>query len=195
MRLSAIAALICAGACAAALPAWADKPDWVDGHHPRSERSERSEQGRGHDRDWRESQRPAPPPPMHADRHRDWNDRPHDGPDGWRAPRASAPPAYFAERQRRHVQSYYSPRLRAGHCPPGLAKKGNGCLPPGQVRPWMLGQPLPRDLQRYPLPYELRRQLGRAPAGYEYVRIASDILLIAIGTGLVVDAIEDLGGY
>jgi Ni/Co efflux regulator RcnB len=58
-----------------------------------------------------------------------------------------------------------------------------------------LGQPLPRDLRRYPLPYELRRQLGRAPAGHEYVRVAGDILLITIGAALVVDAIEDLGGY
>ena len=30
------------------------------------------------------------------------------------------------------------------------------------------------------------------PSGHKYVRVAADILLIAIGTGLVVDAIEDL---
>ena len=30
------------------------------------------------------------------------------------------------------------------------------------------------------------------PTGYRYVRVASDILLIAIGTNLVIDAIEDL---
>ena len=166
MRLSAISVLVCA--CATALPAWAERPDWNDRHHPRSERFE------------------------HGHRHdRDRSDRPGD----WRAPRAVPPPAYFAERQRRHVQNYYSPRLRMGHCPPGLLKKGHGCLPPGQVRPWVLGQPLPRDLRRYPLPYELRYQLGRAPAGYEYVRVAGDILLITIGAALVVDAIEDLGGY
>jgi hypothetical protein len=35
----------------------------------------------------------------------------------------------------------------------------------------------------------------RAPSrsAYRYVRVASDILLIAVGTGMVVDAIEDLG--
>ena len=34
--------------------------------------------------------------------------------------------------------------------------------------------------------------LGGPPSGYRYVRVASDILLIAIGTGMVVDAMEDL---
>jgi len=36
-------------------------------------------------------------------------------------------------------------------------------------------------------------QLGIPPAGHRYVRVAADILLIAVGTGLVIDAIEDLG--
>jgi len=36
-------------------------------------------------------------------------------------------------------------------------------------------------------------QLGAPPAGYKYVRVATDILLIAVGTSLVVDAIQDLG--
>jgi Ni/Co efflux regulator RcnB len=35
-------------------------------------------------------------------------------------------------------------------------------------------------------------QLGAPPAGHRYVRVATDILLIAVGTGMVVDAIEDL---
>jgi Ni/Co efflux regulator RcnB len=34
--------------------------------------------------------------------------------------------------------------------------------------------------------------LGMPPSGYRYVRVASDILLLAVGTGMVVDAIEDL---
>jgi Ni/Co efflux regulator RcnB len=37
-------------------------------------------------------------------------------------------------------------------------------------------------------------QIGPPPAGHRYVRVAGDILLIAIGTGMVVDAIQDLGG-
>jgi Ni/Co efflux regulator RcnB len=34
-------------------------------------------------------------------------------------------------------------------------------------------------------------QLGRPPSGYCYVRVAADILLIAVGSSMVVDAIED----
>ena len=34
---------------------------------------------------------------------------------------------------------------------------------------------------------------GRAPAGHKYVRVAGDILLIAIGSSMIVDAIQDLG--
>jgi len=36
-------------------------------------------------------------------------------------------------------------------------------------------------------------QFGPPPSGHRYVRVAGDILLIALGTGLVVDAIQDLG--
>jgi hypothetical protein len=75
----------------------------------------------------------------------------------------------------------------------GLAKKRNGCMPPGQARKWAVGQPMPRDVVSYSLPSAITVQLGVPPAGHRYVRVASDILLIAIGTGMVVDAIQDLG--
>jgi len=38
-------------------------------------------------------------------------------------------------------------------------------------------------------------EIGVPPPGHRYVRVATDILMIAIGTGLVVDAIQDLGRY
>jgi Ni/Co efflux regulator RcnB len=44
----------------------------------------------------------------------------------------------------------------------------------------------------YPLPNPVIVKLGTPPAGYKYVRVANDILLIAVGTSMVVDAIEDL---
>ena len=46
---------------------------------------------------------------------------------------------------------------------------------------------------RYPLPPEVLIRLPMPPAGHEFVRVASDILLIAVGTGMVIDAVEDLG--
>ena len=69
----------------------------------------------------------------------------------------------------------------------------NGSVPPGQAKKWQLGRPLPRDVIYYNVPQPLVVQIGLPPPGYRYVRVASDILLIAIGTGMVVDAIQDLG--
>ncbi len=86
-------------------------------------------------------------------------------------------------------QFYLQPEYR-GFVPPGLAKKGG--LPPGQAKRWRLGQPLPAGVVYYTLPGPLLVSLGPAPAGHRYVRVATDILLIAIGTGMVVDAIEDI---
>jgi Ni/Co efflux regulator RcnB len=102
--------------------------------------------------------------------------------------------AYFGEPQRVVVREYYTSQYRAGHCPPGLAKKNNGCMPPGQAKKWAVGQPLPRDVIYYPVPQSVVVRLGAPPAGHKYVRVASDILLIAIGSSMIVDAIQDLGG-
>ena len=101
--------------------------------------------------------------------------------------------SYFVDNQRTAVRTYYGNQYSAGRCPPGLAKKNNGCMPPGQARKWVVGQQLPRDVTYYSVPPSVVRQLGAAPPSYKYVRVAADILLIAIGTNLVVDAIQDLG--
>jgi Ni/Co efflux regulator RcnB len=107
--------------------------------------------------------------------------------------RASAQRGHFEERHRVIVRDYYAEQFRAGRCPPGLAKKQNGCMPPGQAKKWRLGRPLPRDVIFYEVPQSVVVQIGLPPPGYRYVRVASDILLIAIGTGMIIDAIEDLG--
>lgn len=99
---------------------------------------------------------------------------------------------YFQDSQRLAAREYYEPRFRAGNCPPGLAKKNNGCMPPGQAKKWRKGYRLPSDVVYYPVPNEISIRLGVPPSGHKYVRVAADILLIAVGTGLVVDAIEDL---
>jgi Ni/Co efflux regulator RcnB len=99
---------------------------------------------------------------------------------------------YFVPQQRVVVQNYYGQQFKSGHCPPGLAKKNNGCLPPGQAKKYVVGQPLPRGVVYYPVPSAVMVQLGTPPSGYRYVRVASDILLIAIGSTMVVDAIQDL---
>ena len=101
--------------------------------------------------------------------------------------------AHFAEDHRIVVREYYDQQHRGGKCPPGLAKKRNGCMPPGQAKKWHVGRPLPRDIVYYDVPPALVVELGTPPPGHRFVRVAADILLIAVGTGMVVDAIEDLG--
>lgn len=98
----------------------------------------------------------------------------------------------FSDSDRLVVRDYFGGSPPGGRCPPGLAKKNNGCLPPGQAKKWMIGHPLPRDVIYYNLPPELTLRMSVPPAGYKYVRVAGDILMIAVGTGLVAAAIEDL---
>ncbi|MBC7611053.1 MAG: hypothetical protein H7228_16035 [Polaromonas sp.] len=100
---------------------------------------------------------------------------------------------YFGDSQRTVIRDYYGEQSRVGNCPPGLAKKNNGCMPPGQARKWAVGQALPRDVVYYSVPQSIVIQLGAPPPEHRYVRVAADILLIAIGTNLVIDAIQDLG--
>jgi Ni/Co efflux regulator RcnB len=66
-------------------------------------------------------------------------------------------------------------------------------MPPGQAKKWRVGHPLPHDVIFYDLPPALVVQIGAPPPGYRYVRVAADILMIAVGTGLVIEAISDLG--
>ena len=100
---------------------------------------------------------------------------------------------HFGDHERVVIRDYYEERGRMGRCPPGLAKKHNGCMPPGQAKKWHKGRPLPREVIYHDLPPRVVIQIGTPPSGYKYVRVAADILLIAVGTGMVVDAIEDLG--
>lgn len=64
----------------------------------------------------------------------------------------------------------------------------------GQARKRELNRPLPRDVVFHEVPRPLLVQLSQPPQDDRYVRVASDILMIAVGTSLVVDAIADLGG-
>ena len=90
------------------------------------------------------------------------------------------------------ARNFYNRAENKGFCPPGLAKKGTGCLPPGQAKKWKKGESLPANLMYYELPRSVMLALGVPPQGYKYVRVATDILLIAIGSNMVMDAIEDL---
>lgn len=99
---------------------------------------------------------------------------------------------YFQMHQIEAARNFYNRAENKGFCPPGLAKKGTGCLPPGQAKKWEKGESLPANLVYFELPRSVVLALGVPPQGYKYVRVASDILLIAIGSNMVMDAIEDL---
>lgn len=107
--------------------------------------------------------------------------------------RADGDRRHFQPQQHVVVREYYAEHYRGRSCPPGLAKKNNGCMPPGQAKKWKVGYPLPREVIYYSVPEPLVIQIGPPPSGHRYVRVAGDILMIAVGTGLVVDAIADLG--
>lgn len=159
------AALLFAALSMSVVPAHADKPSWAGGGKPEGQ----EQRGKGKNRDHDEAR----------------GGRKNDQP----AERGS----YFVDRQHTVVREYYTQEFRGGKCPPGLAKKNNGCMPPGQAKKWSKGRPLPRDVVYYDLPSQLVVRLGMPPAGHKFVRVASDILLIAVGTSMVVDAISDLG--
>ena len=99
----------------------------------------------------------------------------------------------FVDTQREAARSYFVKQHGRGNCPPGLAKKGNGCLPPGQAKKrYVVGRPLPRGIVVVDLPVELSVRIGPAPAGYRYGILDGDPIKLAVGTMLVVDAIDGL---
>ena len=107
------------------------------------------------------------------------------------------PGTYFNDQQRTVVREYYVQNYSNGkRCPPGLAKKNNGCMPPGQARTWAVGQPVPRGVTVYAVPQPVILQLPPAPYGYRYSRIGGDIVLVQQQNNLIVDIIQGLlGGH
>ena len=94
------------------------------------------------------------------------------------------------------VYQYYRTEYSAGRCPPGLAKKGNGCLPPGQAKKlWVVGQPLPPAVIYEPVPRAVVQQLAPVPPGYDYVRVDNDVLLMDMTNRMVADVVNDIGDY
>jgi len=115
--------------------------------------------------------------------------------------RESSPPGHdgyggggFSAAQRSSYADWYHDTYRSD-CPPGLAKKHNGCMPPGQAKKrYAIGAPLPHGVVLGPVPPALAIVIGVPPPGYRYGILDGDVVKLAIGTALVVDAIEGLAG-
>ena len=98
----------------------------------------------------------------------------------------------FGASDREAARAYFSQKY-GGNCPPGLAKKNNGCLPPGQAKKrYTVGERLSRDVVYVDAPAELVVRLQPPPSGQKYVMIDGDLVKLAIGTLLVIDAIDGL---
>jgi hypothetical protein len=99
----------------------------------------------------------------------------------------------FVDDDRAFVRTWWVDTYGRGNCPPGLAKKGNGCLPPGQAKKrYVIGQRLPRTVIVERVPVVLVPRLRPAPAGYDYVVVDGDVLLMDTTSRLVADAIVNL---
>lgn len=158
------------GAFLAIPPALADKPEWAGGG---------SKGGKGNRSEQRVDDQ--------GERHRSKGK-------GARNKHAAAPTAgHFEARHGVLVRDYYEGEMRGGRCPPGLAKKQNGCMPPGQAKKWNVGQRLPAGVIYHTVPQPLVTQIGAPPAGYRYIRVGNDILMISRGTGVIIDAIANFG--
>lgn len=99
----------------------------------------------------------------------------------------------FAPRDRDLARAYFVETRGRGKCPPGLAKKNNGCLPPGQAKKrYTVGHRLPERIVLEEPPPDLVVRIGPPPDGYRYAVVDGDLLKLAVGTLLVVDAIDGL---
>lgn len=154
--------------------ALADKPQWAEGH---KEHRKYTSQQEKHDKKLEKA---------YKKNHNKHAHKKHDKHD------SSDYSYHFPLKDRQLIYSYFGKQQHLGKCPPGLAKKNNGCLPPGQYKKWQKGKPLSRQVRYYELPRELRYQLSRLDDGYRYVRVDNDILLINLATHIVVDAIENI---
>ena len=146
---------------------------------------------------WHKGHRPPPPPPPRH-YHRPPPPRSHGG--FYYTPRTYTSTTYyvspfygvgFGVREREIVREYYAPRILRGECPSGLYFRSGACYPYGP-RSWVIGEPVPSTVVIEPLPVELVHVLPPPPPRHRYARVAGDILLLAVGTNMVVDALDDL---
>ena len=97
------------------------------------------------------------------------------------------------ERDRNAAYTYYREEVAAGRCPAGLVKKNNACGAPAPAKQaWKLDQPLPEGVTGEALPPALIAKLSPSPAGYQYLRVDNDILIVGLGTRRVAALVVDL---
>ena len=97
------------------------------------------------------------------------------------------------ERDRTAVYEYYRGEISAGRCPAPLVRRDKACAAPSPGKQvWRLDQPLPDGVKAEPPPAALINKLSPSAAGYQYMRVDNDILLVGIGTRIVTALVADL---
>jgi hypothetical protein len=97
------------------------------------------------------------------------------------------------QRDRDAVYTYYRAEIAAGRCPPPLVRKDKACLAPAPAKQaWKLDQPLADGIAGEAPPAALIGKLSPSPAGYQYLRLDNDILVVGIGTRIVAALVADL---
>ena len=95
----------------------------------------------------------------------------------------------LAENDRTTLVSYYRADYANRTCPSDLIATARGC----ETRPlWTLGEPLDPLATYELLPERLLTQLGPAPDGYRYIRVADHILLMVTATRIIRADVVDL---
>ncbi len=96
----------------------------------------------------------------------------------------------FNIRDRGVIRSYLADRY-ASSCPPELAGRHNGCLPPSGPgrKTYLLGYPLKQETAYEFAPQSLLVLLKPVPEGYQYVIVDKDMLLVSEATHTVIDTV------
>lgn len=161
--LMTAAAAIIAGALGHATPVLADPPSWAHGHgHDDAVSADRDDDRDDHDR--------------HEEHHDDDHHHHHHGHD-----------VRLVEHDRVVLREYIG-HHRDKWCPPGLAKKHNGCMPPGHLR-YEVGARIPETVHYDILPRDVLHTLTPLPPDEMYVRTGTDVYVMSKTDRTILDAV------
>ena len=98
------------------------------------------------------------------------------------------------QRDRDAAFAFYRDEIAAGRCPAPLVRRDKACGAPATMptKPWRLDQPLPDGVKADAPPPGLIAKLSPSPAGHQYMRVDTDIIVIGLGTRNVAALVVDL---
>lgn len=99
-----------------------------------------------------------------------------------------------SQRDRDAAFAYYRDEVAAGRCPAPLVRRDKVCGAPAAqpTKSWRLDQPLPDGVKADAPPPGLIARLSPSPAGHQYMRVDTDIIIIGVGTRNVAALVVDL---